>query len=145
MGAGAALLAGIPFIGAFFSPVRRDEGSAWRVVGSVDDFEIGDTVMVRYIDPESLPWAGFAGRSGAYLRREEANRFVAFSPYCTHVGCPVTWSAGARKFFCPCHGGTYHQDGQVAAGPPPRPLEQLAVRIRNGQVEIAAMGAPLTG
>jgi menaquinol-cytochrome c reductase iron-sulfur subunit len=145
LGGLAALLAGVPVLGALFSPVRRDEPDVWRTVGTLDDFSIGETVMVRYRDPDALPWAGFAGRSGAWLRRETAERFVAFSPYCTHVGCPVTWSAGARKFFCPCHGGTYHQDGRVAAGPPPRPLEQLAVRVRDGHVELRTMGAPLTG
>jgi menaquinol-cytochrome c reductase iron-sulfur subunit len=98
---------------------------------------------VAYVDPEPLPWAGFAARSTAWVRRDGPDAFVAFSPYCTHVGCPVTWAAGAELFMCPCHGGTFHRDGSVAAGPPPRPLDRLAVRVRDGQVEVYTRGLPV--
>jgi menaquinol-cytochrome c reductase iron-sulfur subunit len=144
LGSLAAVLAGIPLVGYFFSPVIQRQPQAWRAVGAVDDFPIGDTVMVRYLDPDPVPWAGFAGRSAAWVRRESADQIIAFSMYCTHTGCPITWSSGAQMFMCPCHGGVFHRDGSVAAGPPPRPLERLPVRIRNGQVEIRTIGAPRT-
>lgn len=140
----AAALAGIPLVGVFFSPVIRRQPRAWRTVGEVARFPVGDTVMVRYLDPDPLPWAGFAGRSAAWLRRDEGDRLTAFSMYCTHAGCPVSWSSGAQMFMCPCHGGAFHRDGSVAAGPPPRPLERLPVRVRDGQVEILTIGAPRT-
>jgi menaquinol-cytochrome c reductase iron-sulfur subunit len=139
------LLAALPVVGFLFSPVRRREVEAWRPVGLLEEFPVGDTVMVRYIDPEPLPWAGFAGLSFAWLRRESEAELVAFSMYCTHTGCPVTWAPGAEMFMCPCHGGTFHRDGSVAAGPPPRPLERLPVRVRDGQVELRTLGAPHTG
>jgi menaquinol-cytochrome c reductase iron-sulfur subunit len=139
----ATVLASVPLIGAFFSPVLRRNPLAWREVGALDDFPVGDTVMVRYLDPEPLPWAGYAGRSAAWVRRDE-EEMVAFSMYCTHAGCPVTWSPGAGMFMCPCHGGVFHRDGSVAAGPPPRPLEQLPIRIRDGRVELLTIGAPRT-
>jgi menaquinol-cytochrome c reductase iron-sulfur subunit len=140
----AATLAGIPLIGYFFSPVIQRQPQAWRAVGEVDRFPVGDTVMVRYLDPEPVPWAGYAGRSAAWLRRDEGDQLTAFSMYCTHAGCPVSWSSGAQMFMCPCHGGVFHRDGSVAAGPPPRPLERLPVRVRDGQVEILTIGAPRT-
>jgi menaquinol-cytochrome c reductase iron-sulfur subunit len=140
----AATLAAIPLVGFLFSPVRERRPEVWRSVGTVDEFAVGDTVMVRYLDPEPLPWAGFAAYSAAWVRRETDDYFIAFSMYCTHTGCPVTWAAGAQMFMCPCHGGVFHRDGSVAAGPPPRPLERLPARVRDGQVEIRTMGAPLT-
>jgi menaquinol-cytochrome c reductase iron-sulfur subunit len=144
MAAAAGALAAVPVVGAIVAPARREE-HVWRAVGAVEEFPPGDTVMVSYLDPDPLPWAGFAGRNGAYVRREADGSVVAFSVYCTHVGCPVTWSPGAAMFMCPCHGGTYHRDGSVAAGPPPRPLERFEVRVREGQVELRTMGAPRTG
>ena len=60
---------------------------------------------------------------------------------------PVGWVEGAELFLCPCHGGAFHRDGTVAAGPPPRPLPRLDVRVRGGRVELrteaiqAALGA----
>jgi menaquinol-cytochrome c reductase iron-sulfur subunit len=141
----AAFLAGIPFIGFLFSPVIEDVPEAWRRVGDVGEFPLGETLMVTYVDPEPLPWAGFAGYSAAWVRQEAPGQFVAFSMYCTHTGCPITWSRGAQMFLCPCHGGSFHRDGRVAGGPPPRPLERLPIRVRNGRVEIRTIGAPLTG
>lgn len=136
------MIAAVPAMGLLLSPARR-EAQLWRSVGSVNDFAIGETVQVTYMDPSPLPWAGFAARGMAWLRRDGASEFVAFSPYCTHVGCPVTWREGAEMFMCPCHGGTFHSDGSVEAGPPPRPLDRLAVRVRDGQVELRTRGVPV--
>jgi menaquinol-cytochrome c reductase iron-sulfur subunit len=141
----AAVLAGLPFVGFLFSPVIERQRQAWRTVGGVEDFPIGDTRMVTYLDPEPLPWAGFAGYSAAWVRRDRGEDFTVFSMYCTHTGCPVTWSAGAQLFLCPCHGGSFHPDGRVAGGPPPNPLERLPVRVRDGQVELRTIGAPRAG
>lgn len=137
----AVLIAGVPVLGLLVSPARRVP-ERWRPVGSVDDFPAGETVLVSYLDPEPLPWAGFAARSAAWLRRDAGGDFTAFSPYCTHVGCPVTWQPGAEMFMCPCHGGTFDRNGEVAAGPPPRPLERLEVRVRGRQVEVRTSGMP---
>jgi menaquinol-cytochrome c reductase iron-sulfur subunit len=143
MGA-AATLAGIPIIGSFFSTPARTE-RAWHPVGEVDDFEVDETVRVEFTDPETVPWAGPSNRNAAYLRRTGDEAFTAFSIYCTHVGCPVSWRAGAMMFICPCHGGVFDREGNVIAGPPETPLVRHDVRIREGQVEILALAVPVTG
>lgn len=66
------------------------------------------------------------------VRRPEG--LIALSPTCTHLGCSVRWDAASSLFRCPCHGGSYHPDGSVAGGPPPRPLARLPIEIRAGQV-----------
>lgn len=142
-GAGAAA-AGIPILGFLLSPLRRETEATWRSVGSVADFPLARTVRVRFLDAEPLPWAGFAARSAAWLRRTGEAEFVAFSTYCTHVGCPVRWEEGARLFMCPCHGGAFYDDGSVAAGPPPRALDRYPVRVRAGEVEILTPPIPLS-
>ncbi|CAN5858850.1 menaquinol-cytochrome c reductase iron-sulfur subunit [soil metagenome] len=145
LGGLTALLAGLPVVGFLFSPVRREDEHTWRPVGALGEFPVGETRMVRYLDPEPLPWAGFAARSGAWVRREGEDEFVGFSMYCTHTACPITWSEGANLFMCPCHGGTFHRDGRVAGGPPPRPLDRFDIRVQDGQVWLRTMGAPRTG
>ena len=142
LSAGATgLLATVPALLHFLTPSRPTR-EVWRSVGRVEDFRIGSTVDVRFLDPEPVPWAGFAAESAALLRRTGPEAFVAFSPYCTHVGCPVRWDEGADLFLCPCHGGAYYRDGTVAAGPPPRPLVMHEVRVREGQVEIRPTSVP---
>ncbi len=137
------VILGIPFVGFLVAPVRRVVPDVWRPVGPVDDFVVGAITKVTYVDPQPLPWAGFSAESAAYLRRVDASTFVAFSMYCTHTGCPVQWVPTASLFFCPCHGGAFHDDGRVAAGPPPRALDRYQTRLRNGQVEVLTRQMPL--
>lgn len=133
---------GIPWLTFLLSPARRDEPTAWRRVGRAEDFPVGATVKATYLDAAPLPWAGFAAESAAWIRREDERSFVAFSTYCTHVGCPVRWEEGAELFMCPCHGGAFYRDGSVAAGPPPQPLVRYPTRLRDGYVEVQTVGVP---
>jgi menaquinol-cytochrome c reductase iron-sulfur subunit len=129
-------LVGLPVVGFLFAPLARRAPEIWQAVGGMQDFTIGETALVTFLDPSPLPWAGIAARSSAWLRRESDDRFVAFAINCTHLGCPVRWLADANIFMCPCHGGVFYRDGQAAAGPPERPLFQYQVRVRDGQVEL---------
>lgn len=138
--AGTSLLA--PWLGLFVTPIARTDPAVWREVGPASDFPVGKTVQVTYLDSQALPWAGFAARTSAWVRREGPDEFAAFTTYCSHVGCAVRWEEGAELFLCPCHGGAFYADGSVAAGPPPRPLDRYPIRVRNGQVEIRAEGIP---
>ncbi|HXL72098.1 MAG TPA: Rieske 2Fe-2S domain-containing protein [bacterium] len=130
---------GVPLIGFVFKPLFKAVPPVWRPVGKVNSFKIGETVPVSFIQASPLPWAGVTAKTAAWLRRESADSFTAFSTSCTHLGCPVRWQAGAQLFMCPCHGGVYYKDGSVAAGPPPAPLPRYSTRIVEDQVEILVM------
>jgi menaquinol-cytochrome c reductase iron-sulfur subunit len=96
------------------------------------------------LDPSPLPWAGITAKNAVWLRRESDTSFIAFAANCTHLGCPVRWMEGAELFMCPCHGGVYYKDGNVAAGPPPRPLFRYDVRVENGEVQIDSVVVPIS-
>ena len=140
----AAMAAGVPVVGALFSPVERRE-QVWHRVGDLDDFPVNETVKVEFEDPDPLPWAGPSARNAAWVRRLDEEAFTAFSIYCTHTGCPVNFTPGARLFICPCHGGVFDYEGAVVAGPPEEPLIRLDVRVRDEQVELLAAPVPVTG
>ena len=139
-----AVVVGVPAASFVFAPLFRKVAGAWREVGAVNDFALGETVSVTFEDPSPLPWAGVTARAAAWLRRENEDTFTAFSAHCTHLGCPVRWMPGANLFLCPCHGGVYYADGSVAAGPPPLPLFRYDVRVRDARVEIKATAIPIT-
>jgi menaquinol-cytochrome c reductase iron-sulfur subunit len=105
-------------------------------VGAVDNFKIGETTAVTFVDSSPLPWSGVTAKTAAWLRRTGEQEFIAFAINCSHLGCPVRWQASSRLFLCPCHGGVYYEDGTVAAGPPPRPLTRYSVRVQDGEVQI---------
>lgn len=140
----AAALA-VPILGFIIAPLFHKPPSAWRRVGRVDAFKIGETVAVRFEDASPLPWAGVTSRTAAWLRRESEDEFIAFSINCSHLGCPVRWMADANLFLCPCHGGVYYKDGTVAAGPPPKPLTRYRVRLVEGNVELETRAVPISG
>jgi menaquinol-cytochrome c reductase iron-sulfur subunit len=139
-----AAIVGFPLIGFVIAPLFRKAPRQWMTLGKVGDFQIGKTVTVSVIDSSPLPWAGITAKNAVWLRRESDTKFIAFSANCTHLGCPVRWMDGAELFMCPCHGGVYYKDGNVAAGPPPRPLVRYAVRIENGEVKMNPVVVPIT-
>lgn len=138
IGAGGLVAAAValPLIGFFLGPIYRKFPPVWRSVGPLDKFKIGATVQVDLLTSGGLPWDGPAQRIGAWLRRNNEGNFTVYSSKCTHLGCPVRWIPSAELFMCPCHGGVYFKDGDVAAGPPPQPLQQFPVRVQNGQVQV---------
>ncbi len=144
LGGLAGAILGVPTLGVLVAPLRRETTERWRPVGTLDEFAVGSTSQIEIVDPDPLPWAGPAALQAAWLRRDNEQQFTAFSAYCTHIGCPVRWEEGAGLFMCPCHGGVFHRDGSVAAGPPPQPLAQYPVRVRpDGTVEVRTSPVPL--
>lgn len=138
-----AAIMGVPFLSFLFAPLASKGPRVWRPVGKVDGFKVGETVSVTFEDASPVPWSGVTARTAAYVRRESDDKFTAFAVNCTHLGCPVQWFGDADLFLCPCHGGVYYADGTVAAGPPPKPLPQYPIRVRNGQVEIQTTPTPI--
>jgi Rieske Fe-S protein len=88
--------------------------------------------------------------------------FTCISNRCVHLGCPVqaggpTFSdkqktvksnngpvdlipaLPAAGFICPCHGGSYDQEGNRIAGPPVRALNRFEFAIVNGRLVLGNM------
>jgi menaquinol-cytochrome c reductase iron-sulfur subunit len=142
-GGAIAAAIGVPAAGMFIGPMLKAVPESWRAVGRVDQFKVGETVQVNFQSVSPVPWSGVTAETAAWLRRVSESEFIAFAVNCTHLGCPVRWEAQADLFLCPCHGGTFYQDGTVAAGPPPRALDQYRGRVRDGQVEVEAGALPI--
>lgn len=143
LGGLASALVAIPFVGFIFVGRRQAPETVWRTIGNLADFPIGQTVRVSFVDPAPLPWAGFTAQTAVWVRQTQEGQFTALSVYCTHVGCPIRWLEDTRLFMCPCHGGSFFEDGAVAGGPPRRALDRYQIRVREGQVEILAQPLPL--
>jgi rieske iron-sulfur protein len=70
---------------------------------------------------------------------------LAFSATCTHQGCPVSmWKKDQGVFYCACHGSEFDpkEAAKVVAGPAPKRLAMLPVKIDGGQLVAAG---PFTG
>jgi Rieske Fe-S protein len=88
-------------------------------------------VLIR-LDPSSL---------SEETRARAAMGVVAYSAVCTHQGCPVNmWTNERNALFCSCHGSIYdpRNGAQVLAGPGPRALPSLGLKLEDGVPVIAA-------
>ena len=72
--------------------------------------------------------------SPAVLVHLDNGDFVAYSAVCTHQGCTVAYKNG--QLACPCHGSVFDPaDGAaVVAGPAPRPLAKIPVKVEGGDI-----------
>jgi Rieske Fe-S protein len=142
-GAGGIAVAAftLPALGFAIGPIFKREPFAWQIIGTPEDFTKTQyvTKVVTIVDG-----IGDAGKSIAYVRKrnpdidiephDEFNNYIALWSRCMHLGCPVRYVEAAARFICPCHGGVYNFRGQVAGGPPVRPLDRFYTLERNGYV-----------
>lgn len=131
-----AAAASVPIVAFLISPMLRKYPGLWQDVGPLSQFKLGDTVKVNLATSAGLPWDGPSQLVAGWLRRNNETNFTVYSSKCTHLGCPVRWLPGPELFMCPCHGGVYHKDGDVAAGPPPDALQQFPVRVVGDRVQV---------
>lgn len=132
-----------PVVVYLFGPVmRRKEYRHWISIGSVNDFQPGETRLVSYQNPFRESWDGQTDNIPAYVRCTAPGQLVVFAINCAHLGCPVRWFAESQLFMCPCHGGVYYADGSRASGPPERGLFTYETKVQNGQLLIDAGQMP---
>lgn len=121
-----ALSNGFIVIRAMAFPSERLEGE--HFVANADDVPVGEMVQFEISGEKTIPYI---------LIHLEENEWRAFEQKCTHLTCAVRYSKAENKIECPCHNGWFSADtGAVLQGPPPRPLPQLEVVIREGKVYV---------
>jgi menaquinol-cytochrome c reductase iron-sulfur subunit len=142
---GAGLVAGaavvLPSLGSAFSPATRRRSPSWRPLGRIDAFAVGEVQEAVIGEANERP--PNSPKKSVYVWRPEAERFVVFSRACTDLGCPIHYDPGSRFYYCPCHGGIFNTAGEPVAGPPARPLDQYASRVRDGILEIDEASIPM--
>ncbi len=131
---------GVPAAIYALSTTKR-EGQLWRDIGPVEEFELGRIVPAK-VQRDTQATKHQVVEAGIYVWRKTTEEIIVFSRSCTDLGCPVTFDAGSRCFFCPCHGGIFDQHGERMAGPPDRPLYRYANRIQLGILQVDLHSVP---
>ncbi len=70
----------------------------------------------------------------AVLVHLQSGEFAAYSAVCTHQACTVAYRDG--NLACPCHGSVFDPShgASVVNGPAQRPLPEIPVEVRDGEV-----------
>jgi menaquinol-cytochrome c reductase iron-sulfur subunit len=130
-----------PVLAFVTSPLRRRRGAAavgddFADAGAVDSIPVGTWTLLPIEIVRQDGWATTRQSRSVWVlvKGTTPGDIQVLSPICTHLGCPVGWSAGTSQFRCPCHGGIFNQEGTLVSGPPPRGLDGLESQIRDGHL-----------
>jgi menaquinol-cytochrome c reductase iron-sulfur subunit len=128
---------GIPAIVYIIAPaVRKQEEQDWIRLGSANKVELGTPTLFKTKIERQTGWITDEEELSIYVLTDNGRDFVAMSNICTHLGCRVRWITDQEQFFCPCHNAAFAKNGDVASGPPPRPLDQYQVKEEDGQLYV---------
>lgn len=137
---GAAVLAGLPSLRAFFSPTfKKPEGKRWVKLGEADLFDIGlPPTKVDFAETVKDAWVENRALRSVWVYTEDGEQFTVYNARCTHLGCAVFFDKDKRVLHSPCHHGLFDvKNGTVLGGPPPRPLDTLEWKVENGMLYCA--------
>lgn len=115
-----------PFVGYMIPPKEGESNVSSIKAGKVDDFDFNSSKILRF------------GRKPVILVRDEQGDFHALAATCTHLDCIVSYKGDKKQIVCACHNGVYDLKGRNVSGPPPKPLEEFAVNIKNQELIITS-------
>jgi menaquinol-cytochrome c reductase iron-sulfur subunit len=148
----------VPAVGFAVLPAFLKQHGHEADLGPLDDFPEGQYIVATFLRD---PAQGEISRRTAFVRNngllQGKPSFTCISNRCAHLGCPVqpggpTFDQKTKQvktkngevtliptlpaagFICPCHGGSYDQEGNRIAGPPVRGLDRYEFSIRNGHL-----------
>ena len=102
----------------------------------LDSLQVGMPTEV----PFTVPINGSDVEGSAWFVKQVSGEIDAFDSRCTHALCSYAWEADNERFQCHCHDGSFAIDGKVLAGPPPRPLDKLPMRLTEAGIELDVPG-----
>lgn len=68
-------------------------------------------------------------RDGKFWLINNEDGALAIYWKCVHLGCTVPWVSNEKTFHCPCHGSIYDRQGVRIAGPAPRPMDIMRLKV----------------
>ena len=158
LGALIGAIVTLPALGFALMPSFLKQKAHKVDLGPLSDFEENQWRVVTFIRD---PAQGEISRRTAFIRNNGLLNgqpsVTLISNRCAHVGCPVqpggpvfqkqektvktrngdvniTPVLPAAGFICPCHGGSYDQEGNRIAGPPVRGLDRYEFDIVDGRL-----------
>ena len=133
----ASVLVGMPSVLAFLSPSIRKkiEGEEWIKLGEADLFDLDVPTKVAFVRTILDAWVENRVLRNVWVFTQDDEQFTVYNGRCTHLGCGYGYEKVTGHFKCPCHEGVFDvKTGAVLAGPPPRALDKLAVKVVDGDL-----------
>ncbi|NOZ72076.1 MAG: ubiquinol-cytochrome c reductase iron-sulfur subunit [Chloroflexi bacterium] len=139
VGAFITTATGVPVLGSVISPAFSKSQEVVVKLHKLEDYAIAEPTLAQFTITRTDGWQRTLESRSVWVIRTSQDEVTVFNGRCTHLGCAYNWKKSgdeADHFVCPCHNGIFTKTGEVAAGPPPRPLDTLPVQIKDGTVVI---------
>jgi menaquinol-cytochrome c reductase iron-sulfur subunit len=130
------LVLGIPLVSSLVAPKAPKTKETWEKVASLGSLPMGQPVRLNFAAQTVDAYQREEKLHSVWIIRHSPEEVVAFSPICTHLGCYFNWNPMSGHFECPCHASVFSIDGRVLAGPAPRPLDPLPLKIDRGNLYV---------
>jgi len=125
---------GVPGVAYVVGPTLQEKIEKWIPLGSADKVPPGEPKLFKATVERKSGWIVDTQEYAVYVSTDDGQNFGAMSNVCTHLGCRVRWIEDRQIFYCPCHNAQFDKNGEVLDGPPPRPLDQVEVKVEDGQI-----------
>jgi quinol---cytochrome c reductase iron-sulfur subunit, bacillus type len=129
IGAFIGISLGVPAVGYLISPALQRQQSQWVRLGRTSQVKTGVPTLFTVTLDKTTGWVRSEIELSYFVYTEDAVNFTVMSNICTHLGCQTHWNDEAGYIVCPCHGGHFDVQGNVIAGPPPRPLKRIDFKV----------------
>lgn len=127
------LLLGISGVGAlstilyplykYITPKKGEETSLSSVsAGKIGELKLNSAKIFK-----------FGSKPGILILTQNGD-YKAFSATCTHLNCIVQYKEDIQHIWCACHNGHYDLQGRNISGPPPKPLEEFEVFLKDEEI-----------
>lgn len=120
---------GVPAVGYLISPALQKQEGQWIRLGRTSQVKTGVPTLFTVTLDKTTGWVQAEIDLAYFVYTEDGVSFIVMSNICTHLGCQTHWSDEGGYILCPCHGGHFDVQGNVIAGPPPRPLKRVEFRV----------------
>jgi succinate dehydrogenase / fumarate reductase iron-sulfur subunit len=129
----ALTIGGVAITAAIGPNNKKQAGANWVPLAKLSDVPPGQvtTVLMKY-EIQSGIYSQQA--SSPVMISRLSDQIICYKTACPHLGCTVRWDGRSDEFRCACHGGTFDQNGNVIAGPPPHGLDQYQSKVEGDQL-----------
>ncbi len=84
-------------------------------IQTLEDLNVGDGGIISYNGQ----------KIGAYKKSKD--EIICVKPYCTHLGCELSWNQLEKTWDCPCHGSRFDYNGVLMNEPSRRNLDKVDI------------------
>jgi menaquinol-cytochrome c reductase iron-sulfur subunit len=133
-----ALALAVPGVAYLLDPIRRKSRQGdFDTVARLNQLAVGVPQAFPIIDERQDAWVRYPREpvgSVWLIRQPDGAKepVIAFTSECPHLGCAVNLAADGKSFLCPCHTSNFAFDGKPLNQVPPRPMDQLEVKLSEG-------------